>query len=166
MDAADATHTHRCRGCGGAHAERRTARNLRERTALKVLGYHPYRCLDCGRRFLDRPLTQPAPEPGDGRRAAGDQPADVGEPAALEVVVAEPAPSMVEHAATLAITTGDGDAARRYRRPRWVIDAGNTPLGRAEISALVLAGSLLVLVLMALLRLTWPEATGGVKLGE
>ena len=67
---------------------------------------------------------------------------------------------------TQAITTGDGDAARRHRRPRWVIDAGNTPLGRAEISALVLAGSLLVLVLMALLRLTWPEATGGVKLGE
>ena len=47
-----------------------------------------------------------------------------------------------------------------------MIDAGNTPLGRAEISALVLAGSLLVLVLMALLRLTWPEATGGVKLGD
>src|SRR5437879_4109511 len=98
MDAADATHPHRCPGCGGAHAERRTARNLRERTALKVLGYHPYRCLDCGRRFLDRPLTQPAP---------------------LEVVVAEPAPSMVEHAATLAITTGDGDEPRRHRRPRW-----------------------------------------------
>jgi hypothetical protein len=166
MDAAGATHIHRCPGCGGAHAERRTARNLRERATLTVLGYHPYRCLDCGRRFLDRPLTRPAPEPGDGRRADVDQPADVGEPAPLEVVVVEPAPSLVEHAATLAITTGDTDEPRRRRRARWVLDAGNIPLGRAEIYALVLAGGLLVLVFMALLRLSWPESVGGVKLGE
>jgi hypothetical protein len=66
----------------------------------------------------------------------------------------------------LAITIDAADEPRRRRRSRWVVDSGTASPGRAEIYALVVAGGVLALVLMALLRLTWLESTGGVKLGE
>jgi len=137
---------HRCPGCGGVRAERRTPRNYRERAALAVLGYHPYRCLDCERRFLDRPLS----------RAAGEE-----APAAPP-----PPPAIPEHAATLVITTDGGGETHQRRRPRWVVDAGNSPLGSTEIYALVLAAAVLILVTLAVLRFVWPESAGGVRLAE
>jgi hypothetical protein len=50
--------SHRCPRCGARHAERRTPRTLRERTTLALLGRFPYGCLQCGRRFHDRPGDQ------------------------------------------------------------------------------------------------------------
>jgi DNA-directed RNA polymerase subunit RPC12/RpoP len=50
--------SHRCPRCGARHAERRTPRTLLERAGLTLLGRRPYRCLDCGRRFGDRPLAR------------------------------------------------------------------------------------------------------------
>jgi DNA-directed RNA polymerase subunit RPC12/RpoP len=68
--------SHRCPRCGARHAERRTPRTLREKAALTLLGRRPYRCLECGRRFGDRPHGRepqtPAPEatpPGATRLA-------------------------------------------------------------------------------------------------
>src|SRR6267142_4968037 len=93
MDAA-----HHCPRCGGAHAERRTARNYRERAALALLGYHPYRCLDCGHRFLDRPLARPAARKVKRPRAGGVA------PSAAEKVVTVTALPARPPAPTLAIT--------------------------------------------------------------
>jgi DNA-directed RNA polymerase subunit RPC12/RpoP len=150
---------HRCPRCGGSRAERRTAKNYRERAALAIFGFHPYRCLDCDRRFLDRPLSERTGH--DDGPAAADEP----EPEAPGTPVAVGAP-LDQRAATIAITTGSGsEPARVRRRARWVVDAGNGPLGRAEVYTLVVAGLLAVAVVFAVLRLMWPEATGGVKLG-
>jgi len=137
---------HRCPRCRRARAQRRTARNFRERAALAVLGYHPYLCLDCERRFLDRPLSRPV----------GDE----------ETPVAEAPPPREERTPTLAITTAAGpESGRMRRRPRWVVDPGDNPLGRTEVYAIVLACAVLVLVGFAVLRLIMPESTGGVRLG-
>ena len=150
---------HRCPRCGGARAERRTAKNYRERAALAVFGYYPYRCLDCERRFLDRPLSRAHDDAA--RAAASREP----EPDVIEAPVARAAP-VDERVATLAITTeSGGEPARPRRRQRWIVDPGNTPMGRTEIYTLVLAAALAVLVMLVVLRLMWPEATGGVKLG-
>jgi hypothetical protein len=153
MDATSAAQAHRCPRCGRHHAERRTARNFRERAAHALLGYHPYRCLDCGRRFLDYPLATLA-----RAREAEAVGADL-----APTEAAEPSPG--EHAPALAITSDGTAGPRKRRRPRWIIDPGNTPLGRSEVYALVLAGAMLLLVTLAVLRFMWPESTGGVRLG-
>jgi hypothetical protein len=141
-------------------AERRTPRNYRERAALAVLGYYPYRCVACERRFLDRPLSQPSPDDAEtGTPAmAGSIPAAAVVAAEMDPPVMEP--TAAEHTATLAI----GEAPRHRRRTRWVVDPGNTPLGRSEIYALLLAAGVLLLVGVVVLRLMWPEARGGVRL--
>jgi len=54
------TASHRCPGCGARHAERRTPRTVRERIAFALLGSRPYRCLECDRRFRDRPVDHAA----------------------------------------------------------------------------------------------------------
>jgi hypothetical protein len=136
---------HRCPRCRGVRAERRTPRNSRERAALAVLGYHPYRCLDCERRFLDRPLARPAPAARRAPRVTARGP----EPAARRANVA-----------------GTNGQPPPRRRVRWVVDPGNNPLGRAEVYALVLAGALLLLLGLAVLRVMWPEVTGGVRLTD
>jgi len=136
---------HCCPRCAGVRAERRTPRNYRERAAFAVLGYHPYRCLDCERRFLDRPLS----------RLGGE-----------EAPAPPPPPAVPQRAATLAITTEATGEGRQRRRPRWVVDAGNSPLGSAEVYTLVLAVALLLLITLAVLRFMWPDATGGVRLTE
>jgi len=144
---------HTCPRCRGARAERRTPRSYRERAALAMLGYHPYRCLDCERRFLNRPSA----------RAAGGDAGEVEAPApAMPRRVPAPAP---DRAPTLAIATAASRESRHRRRPRWVVDAGNGPLGRSEVYAIVLTGMLLLLVAFAVLRLVWPDAVGGVRLG-
>ena len=59
--------SHRCPGCGSRRAERRTLRTVRERIGFVLLGWRPYRCLECGRRFRDRPVDRTAaatPAPG------------------------------------------------------------------------------------------------------
>jgi len=48
---------HRCPGCGAGHAERRTPRGRVERLRAALTGRRPYRCLQCGRRFHDRPAN-------------------------------------------------------------------------------------------------------------
>jgi len=136
---------HRCPRCEGAHAERRTARTYRERAAVALLGYHPYRCLDCGRRFLDRPRT---------RAAAG------------KTATRRPHGSTAPSAPAVAITTHAAVAPRRRRRKRWIIDVGNTPLGRSEIYALAVTAALALLVVLAVLRFMWPESTGGVRIPD
>ena len=136
---------HRCPRCEGAHAERRTARTYRERAAVALLGYHPYRCLDCGRRFLDRPRT---------RAAAG------------KTATRRPHGSTAPSAPVVAITTHAAVAPRRRRRKRWIIDVGNTPLGRSEIYALAVTAALALLVVLAVLRFMWPESTGGVRIPD
>ena len=147
---------HRCPRCGGARAERRTAKNYRERAALAIFGYHPYRCLECERRFLDRPRA---------RRTHDEAGQATTEPPVLGAPVVRPAP-VDERAATLAITTeAKRNAARVRRRPRWVVDAGNSPLARTEVYALVVGAVVLLLVAFVVLRVIWPQATGGVRLG-
>ena len=54
------TATHHCPGCGARRAERRTPRTARERIGFALLGRRPYRCLECGRRFRDRPVDHAA----------------------------------------------------------------------------------------------------------
>jgi hypothetical protein len=49
---------HRCPECGGGDAERRTPRSTTERLRAAFTGRRPYRCLQCGRRFHDRPAGQ------------------------------------------------------------------------------------------------------------
>lgn len=46
---------HRCPDCGGGFAQRRTPRGQVERLRAALTGRRPYRCLQCGRRFYDRP---------------------------------------------------------------------------------------------------------------
>lgn len=72
-------------------------------------------------------------------------------------------PEVLEPVARLAIAKQNGGPPRR-RRARWIVDPGNGPLGRAEIYALILAAGLLVVASLAVLRLIWPESTGGVRL--
>jgi len=66
------TASHRCPSCGARHAERRTPRTVRERLAFALLGSRPYRCLECDRRFRDRPVDHAAatPDPGVGTAVA------------------------------------------------------------------------------------------------
>jgi hypothetical protein len=112
-----------------------------------LLGYHPYRCLECGRRFHDRPLQ-------DTRRG---RPAD-------DVVAPELTPVAAEHGLTLTLSAqGSGAPAPRHRT-RYVPDPGNSPLARREIHTLVIAGTLIALAVLTALRFVWPEATGGVRL--
>jgi hypothetical protein len=47
--------SHRCRACGSALVHRELSVGLVERWVLPLLGRRPYQCLDCGRRFWDRP---------------------------------------------------------------------------------------------------------------
>jgi len=54
------TVSHRCPGCGARRAERRTPRTVLERIGFALLGWRPYRCLECGRRFRDRPVDHAA----------------------------------------------------------------------------------------------------------
>lgn len=49
---------HRCPDCGAGYAERRSPRSPTERLRVALSGRRPYRCLQCGRRFYDRP-TRP-----------------------------------------------------------------------------------------------------------
>jgi DNA-directed RNA polymerase subunit RPC12/RpoP len=49
---------HRCPDCGGGFAERRTPRGSTERLRAALTGRRPYRCLQCGRRFHDRPANR------------------------------------------------------------------------------------------------------------
>ncbi len=144
---------HTCPRCRGARAERRTPRSYLERAALAVLGYHPYRCIDCERRFLDRPSARSAD--GGAREVEAPEPATTRR-------IPSPAP---DRAPTLAITTAAPRESRHRRRARWVVDAGNGPLGRSEVYAIVLTGALLLLFAFVVLRLVWPDAVGGVKLG-
>jgi len=53
--AAPSGSVHRCPDCGGSFAERRTPRGQTERLRVALTGRRPYRCLQCGRRFYDRP---------------------------------------------------------------------------------------------------------------
>ncbi len=133
---------HRCPECGANHAERRTARNVFERAAAAVIGYYPYRCLECDRRFFDRPSHA-------GTRGGA-------EPAA-ERAIPEPPAATVESAT-------EGTDAKPSRRPRWIVDPGDTPLDRSEIYAVVLFGTLLLAAAVAIIRLLWPESSGGVHL--
>jgi hypothetical protein len=143
---------HRCPGCGAGHAERRTPRSFLERAATALTGHRPYRCLDCGRRFYDRPLERTG-ESGP-RRRSGPPP----EPPAPPAADADADPP-----ATIEITTADAEEPRRRRRPRWVIDPGNTPLARLEVYVLVALGVLLLVTIAIALRWLWPEPTGGVR---
>ncbi|PYN60712.1 MAG: hypothetical protein DMD90_25575 [Candidatus Rokuibacteriota bacterium] len=47
--------SHRCQACGSALVHRELSVGLVERWVLPLLGRRPYQCLDCGRRFWDRP---------------------------------------------------------------------------------------------------------------
>jgi hypothetical protein len=49
---------HVCRKCQSREVVRVERRNISERLLLKFRGKLPYRCLDCGHRFLDRPLSR------------------------------------------------------------------------------------------------------------
>ena len=118
--------SHRCPRCGARHAERRT-RTLGERLALTLLGRRPYRCLECGRRFGDRPAHRRPP--------------------------AVPVESPPVATARL--------AALRQRRGRWVIDAGNLPLSRLQVYALIALGSSLLILLVLVVWAMWPEHVGG-----
>jgi hypothetical protein len=53
---------HRCPDCGAGYAERRTPRSLVERLRAALTGQRPYRCLQCGRRFYDRPVNSVEPD--------------------------------------------------------------------------------------------------------
>ena len=142
---------HRCPRCGTVRAERRTARSYRERAALAVLGLHPYKCVACDRRFLDRPLAR--------GRDASDRRATDADPGLVETPTA-----IADHAPALAITTPSTERpARARRRQRWAVDDGTRPLARAEIYALVLGALVLVLLALIALRFIWPEAPGGVR---
>jgi len=46
---------HRCQACGSALVHREVPVGPVERWVLPLLGRRPYQCLDCGRRFWDRP---------------------------------------------------------------------------------------------------------------
>ena len=138
---------HRCPGCAGVHAQRRTARNLLERAAVAVAGYHPYRCLDCGRRFHDRPLQRPP------ARMTGAVPRN----GAARPMVRKPA-------AGLALTAKGGGAPRSRRRPRFAVDPGNAPLARGEIYVLLLIATLVALAVLVTLRFLWPVSPGGVRI--
>jgi hypothetical protein len=52
--------THVCRHCRKAPVVRDTTAGWREHVWRLLTGRRPYRCLDCGRRFFDRPLRNPA----------------------------------------------------------------------------------------------------------
>ena len=135
---------HRCPRCGAGHAERRTPRTLLERAAVALTGHRPYRCLDCGRRFHDRP----------GQQARGREAEDP--PARAPLAATPPAP-------TVEITSAEEAGPRRRRRPRWVVDPGNSPLARIEVYVIVGLIGLLLLAAVVALRLSWPASTGGVR---
>ena len=46
---------HRCHACGSALIHREVPSGPIERWLLPLVGRRPYQCLDCGRRFWDRP---------------------------------------------------------------------------------------------------------------
>jgi hypothetical protein len=64
---------HRCSDCGGGFAERRTPRGPTERLRAALTGRRPYRCLQCGRRFHDRPASHAA---ADAQATASESVAD------------------------------------------------------------------------------------------
>jgi len=47
---------HQCPHCGSDLVRRDHRKGLFERWALRLLGTRPYHCVECGRRFWDRPL--------------------------------------------------------------------------------------------------------------
>ena len=69
------TASHRCPGCGARHAERRTPRTVPERIGFALLGWRPYRCLECDRRFRDRPVDHAAADTPDADVATDVTPA-------------------------------------------------------------------------------------------
>ena len=48
---------HACAQCRSASVLRDLRRRGIERWLLALVGHRPYRCLDCGHRFFDRPLA-------------------------------------------------------------------------------------------------------------
>jgi hypothetical protein len=82
------TASHRCPGCA-RHAERRSPRTVLERIGFALLGWRPYRCLECGRRF-----------PPSSRRSHG------GGHAAVVAVDITPAPPKWRHTRWV-VDTGD-----------------------------------------------------------
>lgn len=48
---------HRCRACGSWNVARSGFKNVFEPLVLFTLGRRPYRCLACGRRFIDRSVS-------------------------------------------------------------------------------------------------------------
>ena len=69
---------HRCPDCGARYAERRTPRSRAEKLLVALTGRRPYRCLQCDRRFYDRP----AHLVGSGPEATAPPPATTAHPAA------------------------------------------------------------------------------------
>jgi len=69
------TPSHCCPGCGARHAERRTPRTLPERIGFALLGWRPYRCLECDRRFRDRPVDHTGADTPDAGVATDVAPA-------------------------------------------------------------------------------------------
>jgi DNA-directed RNA polymerase subunit RPC12/RpoP len=47
---------HACRHCPSAPVVRDVVSGWREQWMRALTGRRPYRCLDCGRRFFDRPI--------------------------------------------------------------------------------------------------------------
>jgi len=50
------TRKHACRRCPNAPVVRDVIAGWREQCLKLLTGRRPYRCLDCGRRFFDRPI--------------------------------------------------------------------------------------------------------------
>jgi|GEM_PF-2435492 len=67
----------RCPSCGGTLVHRDLARGWRERLRGALLGSRPYRCVDCGHRFWDRPRPR---VPVGLRRGASPVPPGPGRP--------------------------------------------------------------------------------------
>ena len=51
---------HACRRCPNAPVVRDVVSGWREQALKLLTRRRPYRCLDCGRRFFERPIRNPA----------------------------------------------------------------------------------------------------------